>query len=257
MLTKWMLSTVIVCVLSVSLPSCQTTPSGDAPADLRSGSSTDLSQMRMSDAGPDSGVRDAGPDSVDAGGGDMSPSAPPPRLCAKGCRQASDCATDTGAFSADNYSCQAGVCKYLGCFTTSECATSYGAGYVCPSQGTGLKTCAKGCSRASDCSTGNGAYGVDRYTCQDGACQYLGCTTDGQCATSFGAAYVCGGVLTLPDVPMVRACTLRCTQASDCALNSGAYSADNYSCTANACRYLGCFTNDECVSSNGAGYVCP
>lgn len=130
MLTKWMFRQGMACALAAALSSCQSTPPSNTNGmeDLRSASLSDMPQVQTDAASrPDSGA-DAGGGS----GGDMSPAAPPVSYCVKGCTQASNCATDTGAFSTDNYSCQASACKYLGCVMGTECATTFGAGYVCP-----------------------------------------------------------------------------------------------------------------------------
>jgi hypothetical protein len=49
-----------------------------------------------------------------------------------GCQTAADCKTDSGAYDADNYACDSGKCRYLGCANDAECATTFGSpSYVC------------------------------------------------------------------------------------------------------------------------------
>ncbi len=54
------------------------------------------------------------------------------RNCVRRCATASDCATDTGAFDADNFECAGGACRYQGCNADAECQTSLrNSAYVC------------------------------------------------------------------------------------------------------------------------------
>lgn len=54
------------------------------------------------------------------------------KLCVTTCTAPADCATSPGAFDADNYSCDGGVCQYLGCKTDAECTETFKkTGYVC------------------------------------------------------------------------------------------------------------------------------
>jgi hypothetical protein len=57
--------------------------------------------------------------------------------------------------------------------------------------------------------------------------------------------------------PAIPYCAKKCTQAADCASDSGAYSSANYQCQAGACVYAGCNSSSECVTTFGALYVCP
>lgn len=50
--------------------------------------------------------------------------------CWPTCTTASDCASASPPFDADNYACDDGVCVYTGCNSTTEC-TSIGPDYVC------------------------------------------------------------------------------------------------------------------------------
>ena len=116
------------------------------------------------------------------------------RFCQQACNQAADCASETtagGAFGADNYACDQGICKYTGCTSTTECQNSFGATgkpYVCPDG-----YCQQACNQPADCalSTG-GAYGADRYQCTSNHCVWLGCNSDASCQTTFQSPnYAC------------------------------------------------------------------
>lgn len=50
--------------------------------------------------------------------------------CWPTCATATDCATASPAYDADNYACDDGVCEYTGCNSTAEC-TAIGPDYVC------------------------------------------------------------------------------------------------------------------------------
>ncbi len=52
--------------------------------------------------------------------------------CVRRCSSAADCGTDSGAYGADNYTCESGSCRYQGCNDDGECQTSLGSSsYVC------------------------------------------------------------------------------------------------------------------------------
>jgi hypothetical protein len=182
--------------------------------------------------------------------------APPTAFCAKGCASAVDCKVDTGAFDTDNYACNGGACTYLGCKTDDECATSFSnPAYVCAkAPSSGIATCAKGCASAVDCKVDTGAFDTDNYACNGGACTYLGCKTDGECATSFSnPAYVCA------EAPSsgIATCAKGCASPADCKVDTGAFDTDNYACNRGACTYLGCKTDGECATSfSNPAYVC-
>ena len=177
--------------------------------------------------------------------------------CVKACQTAADCASDAGAFDTDNYACDAGACRYLGCSTAAECATSFNnSDYVCGNDpASPVQYCVKKCQAAADCASDAGAFDTDNYTCEGGACRYLGCSADAECATSFNSAeYVCGDDPTFN----VKLCTKGCQAAADCASDAGAFDTDNYACEGGACQYLGCSADAECATSfNSSDYVCP
>ena len=223
--------------------------SGDGGADRDAGSAVDA------DAGP---ARDAGGSSTDAG-------APPPPtpLCQRACTAPADCASGTALYDATHYACESGACRWLGCRGDPECAAAFGSSrYACRTV-SGLSLCVQTCAVAADCAT-SAAFDADNYACDAGACRYLGCNDDAECASTFTSdRYVCRDVLPpdtgLPIPTAARNCVLGCAGASDCSSRTAAFDADNYTCVAavGACRYTGCNTDAECASTfMSASYVC-
>lgn len=179
--------------------------------------------------------------------------------CAKSCSKVADCvpSSSTPLTDADNWSCTNQVCAGHGCNNTKECTSTYNSSsYECASVtysgvsdgGTGYTTtCVKTCRKAADCSLGVPAYDSDNYSCDNGLCQYVGCTSDRECSTGYVCAKGAGF-----DVPY---CLPGCKKASDCASTLPAYDADNYACTDGLCSYTGCNSNQECSSSSSPGYT--
>ncbi|MBI5511662.1 MAG: hypothetical protein HY903_23140 [Deltaproteobacteria bacterium] len=121
-----------------------------------------------------------------------------PRYCVHACATAADCVAESaagGAFGADNYSCAAGVCTYLGCRGDTECAVSLGASgraYRCAPTSYGPSACQAACSAAADCSVGSAAWDTDNYRCAAGVCEWTGCNSTAECASSLASSsYVC------------------------------------------------------------------
>jgi hypothetical protein len=123
------------------------------------------------------------------------------RTCLQSCAASSECGA-SAAFDADNYSCEAGVCRYRGCNDDAECRASFASdAYVCrevdpPETGLPLpeasRNCVLGCESAADCVTASAAFDADNYACESGACRYQGCNDDDECAASFASdAYRC------------------------------------------------------------------
>lgn len=112
------------------------------------------------------------------------------RYCQQSCTTVADCDLNSGAYDADNWTCEAQVCRWQGCNSTAECVDTFSAEYVCaPIEG--FDTCVLGCSAAADCDQGLGANGADNYTCEAGACVYTGCNNDTECEDAFGAGAQC------------------------------------------------------------------
>lgn len=111
--------------------------------------------------------------------------------CVMACSSSAECGIpgDTsGPFGPDNYACDDGGCRYLGCNTDAECQTL--GDYACDESG-GTAACIQSCQVPTDC-VSDGAeapFDEDNYGCEAGICTYLGCTSDRECAV-FGD-YVC------------------------------------------------------------------
>jgi hypothetical protein len=113
------------------------------------------------------------------------------RYCQPSCTTVADCDLDIGtAYDADNYTCEAQVCRWQGCNSTAECVETLGSDYVCAATG-GLDTCLLACSTPADCAQGSAATDADNYACEDGACVYTGCNSDTECEDAFGAGAQC------------------------------------------------------------------
>jgi hypothetical protein len=113
-------------------------------------------------------------------------------LCVKSCQTSADCDTGAPAFSADNYECAGGKCKFLGCTSDAECEGTFGAQYDVCSADTGLgplPQCVKSCQTSADCDTGAPAFSADNYECAGGKCKSFGCLSDAECEGTFGAQY--------------------------------------------------------------------
>jgi hypothetical protein len=102
--------------------------------------------------------------------------------CVLACAAPADCDIGGGEpFTAENYECSDGGCRYLGCTSDTEC-TGLG-NYVCRDLGGGTPHCTYACSAPADCDLGSGApYTAENYECDSGACRYIGCTS-GECET--------------------------------------------------------------------------
>jgi hypothetical protein len=99
------------------------------------------------------------------------------------CTTAADCARGPagGTSDADNFACDGGKCRWLGCNSTAECQTPSGD-QICSVRGTSpVPNCWDPCSTASDCASANPAFDADNYVCDDGACVYQGCNSTEEC----------------------------------------------------------------------------
>ena len=171
-------------------------------------------------------------------------------VCVQSCSDVSDC-VPVGAdaiHDADNYQCTSGNCVYTGCNSEAECDEAYPAlSYVCHATG-----CLPACSTAADCAFDSPDADEDNYTCDNGACVYLGCLSDAECSSTYGAAYSCQD----PMNSKVSLCAPKCTDGTTAACiptqDSEAYGEDNYTCILEECYYTGCNNDAEC----GTGYRC-
>ncbi|MBZ0233386.1 MAG: hypothetical protein K8M05_13745 [Deltaproteobacteria bacterium] len=189
---------------------------------------------------------DGGGGGGDGGGG---PDAPPPLpVCVPSCSTAADCGTGPAGsiIDANNYACDGGVCRWLGCLSTAECVATYGTqAWTCEAAfGATVPTCWPTCTSATQCANPNSPLlGADNYACDGGKCRWLGCNDTSECtAANMSSAWTCR------KQSGMRNCFHTCTTPSDCATASAPYDADNYDCVAGTCLWTGCNTTAECMS---------
>jgi hypothetical protein len=110
--------------------------------------------------------------------------------CSEVCFSPSDCASPSPAVDADNYACESGVCRYLGCLNDSECMATFGVAggeWVCrETVPGGPPTCSEVCRSPADCASAAPSVDADNYACEAGICRYLGCLNDAECMATFG-----------------------------------------------------------------------
>ncbi|MFV8756248.1 hypothetical protein ACNOYE_37345 [Nannocystaceae bacterium ST9] len=152
----------------------------------------------------------------------------PVAYCVDACVDASQCASPLPAFDEDNWTCIDAGCQWLGC-KDGECDP----GHVCHDSGVGVPSCMPECMAAADCDQGYAPYIESNYSCDAGACVFLGCAADSECS-NLGPGYVCTPAMDPPT------CVASCASPQDCASPLPAYNVDNWSCDAGACVWLGC-----------------
>lgn len=115
-------------------------------------------------------------------------------VCTLSCTTSADCASGGELTDADNWSCTASRCEYLGCNSTAECQQAlFNAAYTCePGVGGALPSCVLGCTAATDCATASVLTDADNWSCDTGHCAYLGCNDATECQQAlFNVDYVC------------------------------------------------------------------
>ncbi len=177
-----------------------------------------------------------------------------PAVCTPLCVAAGDCATaGVVLLDEDNWSCDQGGCRYLGCQQDAECPPGPDAGWRCAPAVGGLRTCRQACTTPADCpSQGGGLHG---WRCDNGSCVETGCQQDVDCAVIgdvHDAGYSCRTRRTPLGQP-VMACVPRCTTASQC---PGA-TPDQMTCEDGTCLFVGCRNDAQCVNAEtDGGLVC-
>lgn len=166
--------------------------------------------------------------------------------CLIPCSTVDDCTDGLADTDVDNHECVAGACVWKGCNDDQECSSVYGAGYVCAlTPHATIRACTRACTTPADCDGGNPAHDADNYACVDGACDYLGCSSDAECSDTFGAGFQCvqfQGVLG-------KECWQGCQTSADCDLGSPALSSDNFACNEGICDYTSCHDDAECQAT--------
>jgi hypothetical protein len=125
------------------------------------------------------------------------------RLCMRSCSVPADCPFGTSgvAYDADNYACDDGLCRYVGCHDDAECATTFASErYRCRTS-LDVPTCWNTCASPADCASPSPAYDADNYACDEGFCVWQGCHSAEECAASYQSAptpYTCGSYYDVP-----------------------------------------------------------
>jgi hypothetical protein len=196
----------------------------------------------------DGGAAEDGGGGGDGGGG-LDAAAPLP-VCVPSCTTAADCASGPAGsiIDANNYACDGGTCRWLGCLATAECVATYGTqAWTCAAAfGAPTPTCWPTCTTAAQCANANSPIlGADNYACDGGKCRWTGCNDTAECtAANQSSAWTCvarGGAT-------MKSCWHTCTTAADCATASAPYDADNYACDGGVCAWQGCNTTAECAT---------
>lgn len=205
----------------------------------------------------DTGDGDGGSGDDDGGGGGGPDAGTPLDVCVLSCGAPADCATGGAGtiIDSNNYACEAGRCRWLGCLSTTECTTTYSdPGYVCEAAfGSDLATCWPTCSAPADCATPQSPIlDTDNYACDGGKCRWTGCNSTTECTTAYQSPDWRCEARAGSDL---ASCWPTCAVAADCATASPAYDADNYACEDGVCVYTGCNSTTECASI-GPDYVC-
>jgi len=191
------------------------------------------------------------PDASPPGTPDAAPIAAFP-TCYPTCTTAADCVQGTSTlFDVDNYACDDGTCRWLGCNSTGECTSAFmNPNYACALLAPlTFSNCWPTCSSVSDCVLGTSTlYDTDNYECTGGKCRFTGCNNTGECTNAFmNPNYTCynGG------------CWPTCSVVSDCVLTGSLYGADNYECNGGRCEWQGCNSTSECTDTfMSPDYVC-
>jgi hypothetical protein len=115
-------------------------------------------------------------------------------LCIKTCAAPADCSTGLPITDDDNYTCDEGLCHYLGCLDDLECQSTFGKEeYACAAAfGAVVPACLPTCAAPADCALTVPLYDEDNYACDEGMCHYLGCLSTQECTDTLAdPAFVC------------------------------------------------------------------
>lgn len=155
-----------------------------------------------------------------------------PGVCLASCVRRADCAGEPPLFDEKNWECFEGGCVWLGCRHDGEC----GEGERCL-LAEEVPICVSACQQSDDCGSGEGPFVPENYACSDGACEYLGCGADEECAQLEPSS--------LCFEEHGSACLQPCEVTGDCG-------SAELTCADGACVPSGCIVDGDCE----AGYVC-
>ncbi len=117
--------------------------------------------------------------------------------CMTPCESAQDCALPGDSENEDNWVCEDGGCRYLGCLNSFECVMDYGTRFVCTDVlHIGTRGCTQSCESSADCvwtiDEAQLAWDEDNYNCEkrtEGelypSCDYRGCVDNDECGDGY------------------------------------------------------------------------
>ena len=174
--------------------------------------------------------------------------------CVPNCQTAADCATgQPGSFlDEDNYTCENGLCRYLGCLDSSECPQIGGSfNFVCTAPEAGkTPVCVLECMTPSDC-VNDPMESPDKFDCLNGGCFTKPCTEADVCK----ADQVCAPHAVVGDDNSEPVCTQPCNTVDDC--NLAANGAQPAACDNGACVFRTCGSDADCPDPEGTTCVQP
>lgn len=161
--------------------------------------------------------------------------------CVASCASSADCEIGVPPWAARNFACEAGACRWLGCLEDGDCNVLSDG--VCRPRD-GAMDCMARCTTSADCGRFEATSDADNFVCETGACRWLGCLSDFECATESTVSFLCRSFGGRPE------CTRPCFDVLDCARADAdePYTTDNFACEAGACRWLGCRSDAECIA---------
>ena len=172
--------------------------------------------------------------------------------CVRECTSPEACAGPDLYNDLDNWACEGGLCRWLGCHDDGECMS---IGFVCrENEDTGVKGCQPSCMTAADCVLGElESRSEDNWACEDGACRYTGCIGDQECIADGAEGSACH-----EQSDGVAACVAACSTPADCVDTqpTAISDADNWTCDGGFCSYRGCTSDDECTAASGKQSAC-
>ena len=184
---------------------------------------------------------------TDSGGGGAG-------FCAPRCQSVADCLgpMPTPTPDEDNYACEAGACRYLGCKDTSECPDGGGVvSFVCAAQAADqVPVCALACTTPADCAL-SPMDSPDNYECIDGGCFTKPCTEADVCTNGL----VCAPDLWIGDDVATPGCTYPCTTVDDCSALASV--GHPLACDGGLCVYETCGSDADCPDPNASTCVFP
>jgi hypothetical protein len=109
------------------------------------------------------------------------------RTCNVACTGPEQCGDTTGVsqmYGPDNYSCDDGICVWRGCNTDVECQTDLQRPTAICSDVFALPSCVSPCQAPVDCTVPMAPplQDADNFECVEGACSWIGCLNDAECA---------------------------------------------------------------------------